>query len=92
MTYKLVKLQVKLKKKSYNYQKSKEYAQLDEVSMRQICSETSLLLLSKVSPSLNNTLCAALIGNIITTVITSQPSMLQIALGLLTRERKIIQQ
>ena len=57
--------------------------------MWQSCSEILLLLLSKVSPSLNKTLCAGLIGNIITTAVTSYPSMLQIALGLLAREKKI---
>ena len=65
-----------------------EYPQLDEVSMWQSCSETLLLLLSKVSPSLNKTLCAGLIGNIITTVITSYHFMLQIALELYARKKK----
>ena len=56
--------------------------------MWQSCSKILLLPLSKVSPLLNETLRAALIGNIITTVVTSHPSMLQIALGLLAQEKK----
>ena len=88
MTCKLIKLQLKLKKKP---KVKEEYLQLDEVSMWQSCSKTLLLLLSKVSPSLNKTLCAGLIGNIIRTAVTLHPSMLQIALGLLAREKKIQQ-
>ena len=65
-----------------------EYPQLDEVSMWQSCSETLLLLLSKVPPSLYKTLCAGLIGNIITTAITSHHFMLQIALELYARKKK----
>ena len=79
---------VKLKKKP---KVKEEYLQLDEVSTRQSCSKTLLLLLSKVSPLLNKTLCAGLIGNIIRTAVTLHPSMLQIALGLLAREKKIQQ-
>ena len=56
--------------------------------MWQSCSKTLLLPLSKVSPLLNETLRAALIRNIITTAVTSHPSMLQIALGLLAQEKK----
>ena len=65
-----------------------EYPHLDEVSMWKICSKTFLLLLSKVSPSLNKTLCVVLIGNFITTAVTSHPLMLQIALGLVAHEKK----
>ena len=69
----------KIKKETIKLPKVKEeYPQLDEVSMWQSCSETLLLLLSKFSPSLNKTLFAGLIGNIITTTVTSHPSMLQI--------------
>ena len=57
--------------------------------MWQSCSEILLLLLPKVSPSLNKTLGAALIGNIITTAVTSHSSMLQIPLGLIARDKKI---
>ena len=60
--------------------------------MWQSCSKTLLLPLSKVSPSLNKTLCAVLIRNIIKTVVTSRSSMLQIALGIPAQEKKIIQQ
>ena len=79
----------KIKKEIIKLPKVKEeYPQLDEVSMWQSCSETLPLLLSKVSPSLNRTLCASLIGNIITNAVTSHPSMLHIALGLFAREKK----
>ena len=60
--------------------------------MWQKCSKTLLLLQPKVPPLVNETLCAALIGNIITTAVTSHPSMLQIALGLLARAKKISHQ
>ena len=79
----------KIKKEIIKLPKVKEeYPHLDEVSLWQSCSETLPLLLSKVSPSLNKTLCAALIRNIITTADTSHPSVLQIALGLVAREKK----
>ena len=78
----------KMKKEIIKLPKVKEYPHLDEVSMWQSCSETLLLLLSKVSPSFNKTLFAALTGNIITTAVTSHPSMLQIALGLAAQEKK----
>ena len=83
---------VKIKKETIELPKVREeYPHLDETSMWQSCSETLLLLLSKVLPSLNKTLCSGLIENIILTVVTSHPSMLQIALGLLAREKKIQQ-
>ena len=79
----------KIKKEIIKLPKVKEeYPQLDEVSMWQSCSEILLLLLLKVSPSLNKTFCAGSIGNMITTAVTSHPSMLQIAFGLLAREKK----
>ena len=80
---------VKIKKETIELPKVREeYPHLDETSMWQSFSETLLLLLSKVLPSLNKTLCSGLIENIILTVVTSHPSMLQIALGLLAREKK----
>ena len=78
----------KIKKEIIKLPKVKEYSHLDEVSMWQSCSETLLLLLSKVSPSFNKTLFDALTGNTITTAVTSHPSMLQIALGLVAQEKK----
>ena len=54
------------------------------------CSQTLMDLLSLVSPKLNKTLPAALIGNMITSTCTLRVSMLQVALGLLFRERRII--
>ena len=54
--------------------------------MWQSCSETLLFIATIKS----FTLCVALIGNI-TAAVTSHPSMLQIALGLLAREKRIQQ-
>ena len=79
----------KIKKEIIKLSKVKEkYPQLDKVSTWQSCTENLLLLLSKVSPSLNKTLCGALVRNIVTTVVTSHSSMLQIALELLDRQKK----
>ena len=83
----------KIKKEIKALPKLKDsYPPLDGKSILQSCSETILLLLAKISPSLSNALCSALVANMITSAITSNPSMLQIALGLLAREKKTIEQ
>ena len=68
------------------------YPPLDKNSIWQSCSETLLLLLANISPSLSKSLPSALLANIVTTAVTTHPSMIQIALGLLAREKKTIQQ
>ena len=56
------------------------------------CSDTPLKLLAKLSPKLDHTNTALLIGNIITSVITNKPTMLQITLGTILREKALIEQ
>lgn len=51
-------------------------------------SSTVLNLLARLSPKLDNSLPALLIGNIITAVLTNYPTQLQIALGVLLRDSK----
>ena len=50
--------------------------------------QTLSSMLSLVSPKLNKTLSAAIIGNIVTSEVTHEATDLQIALGLLTRDSK----
>lgn len=53
------------------------------------CINTSVLdLLSGISPQLNGTVPAIVIGNIITAIVTGNPTDLQIALGVLIRGSK----
>ena len=54
------------------------------------CSSILLLLLQHLSVKLDSTLPAALIGNIITSSITNQATTLQIALGILLRDKSLI--
>ena len=56
--------------------------------MDDIISPTLSSLLSLISPKLNKTLAAAMIGNIITSQVTNQATDMQIALGILTRDSK----
>ena len=53
-------------------------------------SNTLLRLLSKISEKLNNTLPAYLIANIVTSTIQNKYTSLQIALGVLTRKKLIV--
>ena len=55
-------------------------------------SDTFLDLLKAVSPKLENTLPAALIGNIITSIINNQATTLQIALAVSLRDKSLVQQ
>ena len=61
---------------------------LDYDSTSTFASRTVLNLLSSLSPKLDNTLPALLIGNIITSVLTNHPTQLQITLAVLLRESK----
>ena len=67
-----------------------KYHPLDKESSFDTCSQTLMDLLSLISPKLNKTLPASLIGNMVTSTCTSRASMVQVALGLLFRERRII--
>lgn len=65
------------------------YPILDLENSLEICSPTLMNLLSLISPDLRNTHKAALIGNIVTNAVTAGTSMLQVALGLLVREKNL---
>lgn len=61
---------------------------IDKDKMDETVSPTLSSLLSLISPKMNRTLAAAMVGNIVTSQVTNQPTDLQIALGLLTRDSK----
>ncbi|KAK7460357.1 hypothetical protein BaRGS_00038885 [Batillaria attramentaria] len=57
------------------------------------CSPTLMALLGAISPNLNNTLQAAMIGHIVTSAVSDQATSLQLALSvLLSRQRKVIEE
>ena len=53
------------------------------------CSETLMTLLSKLSPNFEKRLPAAMIGNIITSMVTKRFTKLQLALSVLAGGRKL---
>jgi hypothetical protein len=56
------------------------------------CSPTLLALLAAISPSLDSTLPAAMIGSIVTSAVSSYFTSLQLAVSvLLSRQRKVIE-
>ena len=55
-------------------------------------SSTMLHLLSLVSPKLNSSLSACMVENIVTSMVTNRPTALQIALGVLVRQKSLIEQ
>ena len=55
-------------------------------------SSTMLHLLSLVSPTLNSSLSACMVGNIVTSMVTNLPIALKIALGVLVRQKSLIEQ
>ena len=61
---------------------------INKDKMDDAVSQTLSSMLSLVSPKLNKTLSAAIIGNIVTSEVTNEATDLQIALGLLTRDSK----
>ena len=63
-------------------------AHLDYDSASIFANSTLLNLLSCLSPKLDNTLPAVLIGNNITSVLTNHPTQLQISLAVLLRQSK----
>ena len=56
------------------------------------CSDLLLKLLAELSPKLDHTNTALLIGNIITSVLTNRPTTLQITLGTILREKSLTEQ
>ena len=67
--------------------KSSYNTRISRMSAAQDISSTCKKLLASVSEKLDSTLPSLLIGNIITGIINNQPTSLQIALGVLIREK-----
>ncbi len=57
-----------------------------------VCSDVLLHLLAELSPKLDHTNTALLIGNMVTSAITHRPTTLQITLGTLLGEKLLIEQ
>lgn len=55
------------------------------------CSPTLLELLSKISSQLGSTLPGGMIGNMITSIISNKPTSLLISLGVVVREKALIE-
>ena len=53
-------------------------------------SETLVKLLSAIKPTFHNSLQSIMVGNIVSSVVTSQPTPLQIAIGVLLGDHKMI--
>ena len=92
MTKMFIKFQVKLKKNrkiaKSQREVSKTWRGLTVAKLQQNLTITTIKSFTFFHFQLSKTLSAALFGNIITAVVTSHPFMLQIALGLLTPEKK----
>ena len=56
-----------------------------------VVSSTMLHLLSLVSPKLNSSLSACMVGNIVTSMVTNGSTALQIALSVLVRQKSLIE-
>ena len=79
-------LALKLKRNVYVY-----YINIDKELVREAVCDTTALLLSKISFKFDKELLAmTLIGNIVTGTVCSQPTYLQVALGVLMRRNKIL--
>ena len=61
-----------------------------DIAMQSV-SSTLLALLEKISNKFGNTATSALIGNIVTSVVTNQPTSLQIALSVLVNRKTLIE-
>ena len=64
------------------------YKNLTSESLFDNTSSTILSLLDLISPKFQNSLPAAMIGSIITSIVTSKPTPLQVYLGVLVHEKK----
>ena len=59
--------------------------------IQEACSDHLLMLLAELSPKLDHTNTALLIGNIVTSVLTNSATTLQITLGTTLREKSLIE-
>jgi hypothetical protein len=76
--------------KAITLDKTKYRVNTDTVIADESSSSTLQTVLAAISPKLCNSLPALVIGNIVTSVLKSQPTDLQISLGVLFRDSKLI--
>lgn len=89
-TLKTVARQIKQESKTTARDTSSYSSKIDINTARSQCSETLLSLLAQISPQLDGTIGACLIGNMISSTVTHTPTALQIALGVTIREKYFI--
>ena len=77
--------------KTLKHDKSKYQTRVSLENSLDDASQTLLHLLSLLSTKLNSTLPAAMIGNIVTSIVTNRHTSLQVALGVTVREKSIIE-
>ena len=68
-----------------------EYNTFNTKNLFDECSSILITFLSKLSPSFDKSLNAAMIGAILTSVLTISFTQLQLALGILVHDKKLIQ-
>ena len=68
-----------------------EYSTIETENLFDECSNTLLTLLSKISPNFEISLGAAMIGNIVTSVLAKSFTKLQLSLGILDNDKKLIE-
>lgn len=76
--------------KSIDQDKYRTRLSLDDAT--EACSDLLLKLLAELSPKLDHSNAALLIGNIITSVLTNKPTTLQITIGTVLRQKSLIEQ
>ena len=69
-----------------------EYSTINTKNLFDECNRTQITILSKLSPSFDKSLNAAMIGAIVTSVLTNSFTQLQLTIGILVHDKKLIQQ
>ena len=77
--------------KALRHDKSKYQTRVSLENSLDDASHTLLHMLSLLSTKLDSTLPAAMIGNIVTSIVTNRHTSLQVALGITVREKSIIE-
>ena len=70
---------------------SKSEYNIENENLMDECNETLATLLSKLSPNFEKSLPAVMIGKIVTSVVTTRFTKLQLALSVLVSDRKLIE-
>ena len=76
--------------KAITLDRTKYRLNVNEATTGESVSSTLHTLLAAISPKLDNTLPALMIGNVVTSILKSQPTDLQVSLGVLLRDSKMI--